>query len=499
MTSIVYYTAKKQTCKYILLIFQNLLYSAYYSHFCAPYKKETTALKCGSLCLSFLHASYPPTVRSSIIPPPFVGRKAMDFMSEIIIRPRGPLRGSVRTDGSKNAALPILAATLLASTPSVLYDIPPLSDISNMLEILQKLGCRILRHPDGATVLSGEHISAYEAAYEDTGRLRASFLIAGPLLSRFGKCRIALPGGCKIGTRPIDLHLKGFSAMGANVEIRHGFVEASCSRLRGADIYLDFPSVGATENIMMAACLADGTTTIENAAVEPEITDLATFLCHMGGKVHGAGTDTVKITGVSSLLGAEHTIIPDRIEAGTFMVAAAITGGQIQIENIVPEHLKPLTAKLREMGVDIRETASSALVEAGEELFPTAIKTLPFPGFPTDMQSQLCALMTRTSGTGIITETVFENRFMHVNELKRMGADITIEGRTAIVKGGAPLLGTRVAATDLRAGAALVLAGLAAEGETRIMEADHIFRGYARFPEKLRQLGADAELRIEQN
>ncbi|MBE7062391.1 MAG: UDP-N-acetylglucosamine 1-carboxyvinyltransferase [Ruminococcaceae bacterium] len=414
-------------------------------------------------------------------------------MSEIIIRPRGPLRGTVRVSGAKNAALPILAASLLGTSNTLLHDIPPLSDVENMLEILRKLGCRISLPAEGSVEISAGHITSQEASFEDTARLRASFLVAGPLLARFGKCRIALPGGCKIGSRPVDLHLKGFAALGAAVSVRHGYVEAECPRLRGAGIYLDFPSVGATENIMMAASLADGQTVIENAAVEPEISDLATFLGRMGAQVRGAGTDTIKITGVPSLSGAEHTIIPDRIEAGTFMVAAAITGGGVQVENIVPEHLKPLTAKMREMGVGIQETASAALVEAGEELFPTDIKTLPFPGFPTDMQSQLCALMTRAAGTGIITETVFENRFMYVEELKRMGADITIEGRAAVVKGKRPLMGTAVSATDLRAGAALVLAGLCAEGETRVQNADHIFRGYASLPEKLRTLGADVE------
>ncbi len=414
-------------------------------------------------------------------------------MSEIVIRPRGAISGKVRISGSKNAALPIIAATLLSEFPCRIYDVPPLSDIINMQEILRKLGSRISPLPENGWEIENSHILNPEAAYEDTSRLRASFLIAGPLLAKYGKCKIALPGGCKIGTRPIDLHLKGFSALGASITLAHGFVEAVASRLTGASIYLDFPSVGATENIMMAACLADGQTVIENAAVEPEIADLAVFLNRMGADVRGAGTDTVKITGKPYLSGAEHTIIPDRIEAGTFMVAAAITGGRVQTQNIVPEHLKPLTAKMREMGVKISETSSSALTEAGEELFPTDIKTLPFPGFPTDMQSQLCALMSVAKGTGIITETVFENRFMHVNELKRMGADITIEGRTAIVKGCAHLTGTRVAATDLRAGAALVLAGLAAEGETRIREAEHIFRGYANLPEKLRSLGADIE------
>ncbi len=415
-------------------------------------------------------------------------------MPEIHIRPRGPLLGTVRISGSKNAALPIMAATLLGDTPSVLQEIPPLSDVSNMLEILKKLGSVHMATPDGLYI-DTRHIQKTEASYEDTSRLRASFLIAGPLLAKYGRFRIALPGGCKIGTRPIDLHLKGFAAMGAVLSRAHGCIEAEAARLRGANIYLDFPSVGATENIMMAACLADGQTVIENAAVEPEITDLSTFLSRMGAEVRGAGTDTIKIQGKASLKGARHTIIPDRIEAGTFMAAAAISGGRVEMQNIVPEHIKPLSAKLREMGVRITEAASSALVEAGEELFPTDIKTLPFPGFPTDMQSQLCALMSVAQGTGIITETVFENRFMHVNELRRMGADITIEGRAAIVKGKSHLTGTRVSATDLRAGAALVLAGLRAEGETEIHEAEHIFRGYADLPEKLRALGADIWIR----
>ncbi len=414
-------------------------------------------------------------------------------MSSLIIRPKGPLYGSVRISGSKNAALPILAATLLTDKPTVIYDVPPLSDTANMLEILRKLGSNIHYTGKESFAITNDNIKNPEAEYEDTGRLRASFLIAGPLLAKYQKCRIALPGGCKIGSRPIDLHLKGFSSLGAAVSLNHGIVELCAPRLRGASIYLDFPSVGATENIMMAATLADGITVIENAAVEPEITDLANFLNRMGACVRGAGTDTVKITGVPFLNGAVHTIIPDRIEAGTFMVAAAISGGRIKLENVVPEHLKPLSAKMREMGISVLESDTSILTEAAEELFPTDIKTLPFPGFPTDMQSQLCALMSVSRGTSIITETVFENRFMHVEELKRMGADITIEGRAAIVKGKPHLMGTKVTATDLRAGAALVLAGLCAEGETHIGDAEHIFRGYANLEEKLRILGAEIE------
>ncbi len=412
-------------------------------------------------------------------------------MSEIIIRPRGPLYGTVRISGSKNAALPIIAATLLSEKPIVIHDVPPLSDVTNMLEILKKMGSEISTFSQSSLQITNYAIKKPEATYEDTSRLRASFLIAGPLLAKYHACKIALPGGCKIGTRPIDLHLKGFSALGAAVSINHGVIELAAPRLRGTSIYLDFPSVGATENIMMAASLADGQTVIENAAVEPEICDLATFLNSMGASIRGAGTDTIKICGVPFLGGTEHTIIPDRIEAGTFMVAAAITRGRIDIQNVVSEHVKPLSAKMREMGVQITESGASLLAEAGDELFPTDIKTLPFPGFPTDMQSQLCALMSVASGTGIITETVFENRFMHVAELKRMGADITIEGRTAIVKGKPHLMGTNVTASDLRAGAALVLAGLCAEGETHIREAEHIFRGYADLEKKLQNLGAD--------
>lgn len=414
-------------------------------------------------------------------------------MQKILIRPQGPLSGCVRISGAKNAALPLLAAALLADSPSVFSDLPSLSDVENMLGILRNIGADI-RTSEKGTAIVLKHLSASEIPYKDTGKLRASFLVAGPLLARYGHCRIALPGGCQIGTRPIDLHLKGFTALGADTSISGGFVTLSAERLTGARIYLDFPSVGATENIMMAATLAEGETVIENAAAEPEITDLAIYLARMGAEISGAGTDTVRITGVSSLSGAYHRIIPDRIEAGTFMIAAAITGGKIRIENMIPSHLSALTAKLREMGVQITEYENSALVECADELFPTNIKTLPYPGFPTDMQSQLCALLSRANGTGIITETVFENRFMHVGELKRMGADITIEGRAAIIKGQKRLTGAEVTATDLRAGAALLLAGLAAEGNSLIDEAHHIFRGYDHLPEKLRALGADISL-----
>lgn len=414
-------------------------------------------------------------------------------MQNIIIHPRGPLKGTVRISGAKNAALPILAATILADTPSVFSNVPSLSDTESMLVILSKLGA-FIQKTDTNILVDAASLSSYEVLQKEAEKLRASFLVAGPLLTKYGKCRIALPGGCQIGNRPIDLHLKGFLAMGAKADLCGGFVSLSASRLTGARVYLDFPSVGATENIMMAATLAKGETIIENAAAEPEISDLAACLTKMGAQISGAGSDTIRITGVSLLSGTHHSIIPDRIEAGTYMIAAAITGGKIRIENVIPSHFSALTAKMREMGVKITEEKDSILTEAAEELFPTDIKTLPYPGFPTDMQSQLCALLSHANGTGIITETVFENRFMHVGELKRMGADITIEGRAAIIKGKKRLSGAEVRATDLRAGAALLLAGLSAEGDTVIHDAHHIFRGYDHLPEKLKAMGADITL-----
>jgi len=313
----------------------------------------------------------------------------------------------------------------------------------------------------------------------------------GPLLARMGKARISMPGGCAIGTRPIDLHLKGFKALGAEVTLGYGFVEATAEKLIGAKIYLDFPSVGATENIMMAAVLAQGQTVIENAAEEPEITDLANFLNKMGADIKGAGTDTIKINGVKKLSGAIHPVIPDRIEAGTYMIAAAITGGNVLIDNVVPNHLKPIIAKLKEANIDVIEEGNGIRVIGKNRPEAIDIKTMPYPGFPTDMQSQFMALMSIANGTSITIETVFENRFMHVSELKRMGADIKIEGRSAIIEGKKSLLGAQVKATDLRAGAALILCGLVADGETEISETYHIDRGYVKIEEKLRGLGAN--------
>jgi UDP-N-acetylglucosamine 1-carboxyvinyltransferase len=321
--------------------------------------------------------------------------------------------------------------------------------------------------------------------------MRASFLVMGPLLARTGRAVIPLPGGCAIGTRPIDLHLKGFKAMGARIIYGHGCIEAMAGGLTGSSIYLDFPSVGATENLLMAACLAKGNTIIENAAEEPEIVDLVNFLNSMGARIKGAGTKVIRVEGVPRLSGAVHTVIPDRIEAGTFLTAAAITGGDMLVDNVICDHLKPVTAKLREAGVNVEEYESSIRVAGGEQLRPVDIKTMPYPGFPTDMQAQLMAVLSLAKGTSVVTETVFENRFMHANELKRMGARIKIEGRTAIVQGVPRLTGAPVKATDLRAGAALVIAGLAADGESEISNVHHIDRGYDRLEEKLRNLGAD--------
>lgn len=413
-------------------------------------------------------------------------------MSKYVITEGTRLKGRVKVSGAKNSVLPIIAASLLADGQSVIEEIPYLNDVKIMCELLRFFGAKVEMSEDQEKLLiSPESISDSTAPYELVSKMRASFLVMGPLLAKTGVARISLPGGCAIGSRPIDLHLKGFAAMGAEISQEHGYIEARInSRLKGNKIYLDFPSVGATENIIMAAALAEGQTILENAAIEPEIVDLATYLTSMGADIKGAGTDTIKINGVESLKGTNHAIIPDRIEAGTFMVAAAITSGDVVIENIVTDHLKPITAKLREAGVEVSEELTSIHVKADAKLKAFDIKTLPYPGFPTDMQAQMTSLMNKAEGTSMVIETIFENRFMHVSELKRMGANIKIEGRSAIIEGAANLTGAQVKATDLRAGAALVLAGLAAEGTTEITDIEHIERGYVRLPDKLAQLGA---------
>jgi UDP-N-acetylglucosamine 1-carboxyvinyltransferase len=415
-------------------------------------------------------------------------------LEKIIVRGGKRLFGTVKVEGAKNAVLPVIAATLLASDgKSVIRDVPTLSDVYTINEVLRNLNAEVA-FKNNTVVVDASRELKVEAPFEYVRKMRASVLVMGSLLARNGRARVALPGGCAIGSRPIDQHLKGFEAMGAKVKVGNGFIEASVDgRLKGAKIYLDFPSVGATENIMMAATLAKGTTIIENVAKEPEIVDLANFLNKMGANVRGAGTGTLRIEGVDVLFGADHNIIPDRIEAGTFMVAAAITGGNVLVKGAVPEHLSSLIAKMEEMGVEIYEEEDGVRVFGPEKLKAVDIKTMPHPGFPTDMQSQMMALLLRADGTSMITETVFENRFMHVEEFRRMNADIKIEGRSVILNGLSNLQGAEVAATDLRAAAALILTGLVADGVTRVTELKHLDRGYVNFHEKLASLGADIE------
>lgn len=414
-------------------------------------------------------------------------------MPRIRVKKSGPLKGSINIDGAKNAVLPIIAATLLANDKCVLKSVPNLRDVHVISDLLRHLGAKV-EYKDNTLTVDSSTINTYEAPYELVKKMRASFLVMGPLLARFNHTKISMPGGCAIGTRPIDLHLKGFKALGAKVNIDHGFVEAKTDHLKGSKLYLDFPSVGATQNIMMAAVLADGVTTIENAAEEPEIVDLANFLNEMGASVRGAGTNTIKITGVKNLKGTEHTIIPDRIEASTYMVAAAMTKGDIVLNNVIIDHLKPVIAKLTEAGAEVIEGENSIRVIGPEKIRPIDVKTLPHPGFPTDVQAQFMAMLTVADGTGVVIETVFENRFMHVTEFNRMGANIKIDGRSAVVNGVDSLVGADVTATDLRAGAALILCGLIADGTTNINEIYHIQRGYVDIDKKFRALGGDVKI-----
>nr|WP_275443912.1 UDP-N-acetylglucosamine 1-carboxyvinyltransferase [Lysinibacillus fusiformis] len=417
-------------------------------------------------------------------------------VDKIIVTGGQKLQGKVRVEGAKNAVLPILAAALLASKgENVIKEVPNLADVFTINEVLKSLNAAVTYIPeDNAVYIDATKELSSEAQFEFVSKMRASILVMGSLLARNGYARVALPGGCAIGSRPIELHLKGFEAMGAKISFGHGYVEAKTEgRLKGANVYLDFPSVGATENIMTAASLAEGTTVIENAAKEPEIVDLANFINSMGGRVIGAGTNTIRIEGVDTLYGVEHHIIPDRIEAGTFMVAAAITKGDVVIENAVPEHMTALIAKMREMGVEIIELDEGIRVRVPQTLKAVDIKTMPHPGFPTDMQSQMMALMLTAEGTSIITETVFENRFMHVEEFRRMNAGAKIEGRSVFIEGPVQLQGAEVMATDLRAAAALILAGLVSEGITRVTKLHHLDRGYVDFHGKLASLGANIE------
>ena len=423
-------------------------------------------------------------------------------LAKFLVKNNGPLQGEVTISGSKNSVLPIMAAALLSDDTCTILDVPELSDVEVMCQILESVGASVEKNYEEKRItIDANHELRNEAPSELSKRMRASILTMGALLARDGSARAALPGGCAIGNRPIDLHLKGFEAMGAEIDYNEikGWVTASVDgRLKGARIYLDYPSVGATENIMCAAVLAEGQTIMENVAQEPEIVDLANYLNKMGARVRGAGTDSIKIDGVERLHGTEHQVIPDRIETGTFMVAAAITRGNVFVKNVVSDHVRPIIAKLIECGCEVEETQDTLRVIAeGRSLVGTDIKTLPYPGFPTDMQSQFMALLTTAHGASTVMETVFENRFMHINELNRMGANIRTDGNRALIPGDTGLHGTQVVSTDLRAGAALVLAGLAAEGETEILEIRHIERGYSDFVEKLKGLGADIR-RIDQ-
>ena len=402
-----------------------------------------------------------------------------------------PLQGIVVIDGAKNSTLSIMAACLLTSEISILENVPQLKDVYSMIEVIKTLGIKVEWKDSSTLYIDPDDFNNYEAPYELVKTMRASFLVMGPLLARLKKARISLPGGCAIGARPVDFHLKGFRALGANIITEKGYIQAEVKRLSGNDIYFDFPSLGATENIMMAASLADGITMIENAAKDPEVIELGTFLNKMGAKVNGLGTDIVTISGVKKLKGVHYRIIPDRIEAGTYMVAAAITGGTIEIKHVNPYYLKSCIVKLEEAGIKIDTKEDDSVIISNSGILKSVdIKTMPFPGFPTDMQAQFMALMSIANGTSIITENVFENRFAHAGDLRRMGADIKIEGRNSIIKGVKKLSAAPVMASDLRGGAALVLAGLAAEGTTEISRIYHIDRGYVKMEDKLRKLGA---------
>ena len=414
-------------------------------------------------------------------------------MEKIVVKGVKELKGEVNISSAKNSILPIIAATILCPEPIVINNTPMLEDVEVICKLLNELNCDInISKITNKLAIDTKNIVAIDANAELIRKMRASFLIMGPMLARFGYCKLSLPGGCNIGSRPIDLHLKGFKLLGADITMGHGFVEVRAKKLTWNRIYLDFPSVGATENIIMASVLANGVTIIENAAEEPEIWDLANFLNKMGAKIEGAGLGKITITGVTSLKGIDYTPIYDRIEAGTFMIAAAITNSKIRINGVNEEHLRPLIEKLKESGVVFSEYKNySVTVDGRYKRNPLDIKTLPYPGFPTDMQAQIMSLLSVTEGVSVITETVFENRFMHVAELQRMGANIKIDGRTAIVEGVPKLTGCQVKATDLRAGAAMILGGLVAEGETTVSDVYHIDRGYVDIEGKFRNIGAD--------
>ncbi len=414
-------------------------------------------------------------------------------MDKLIISKSKPLSGEIKVSGAKNSVLKILAATLLTDEECVIEDVPDLLDVRVMLDLLKSLGSDVRYYPEENRVVTKVVDSSItDASYELTNKMRASIVVMGPLLAKRKRANVSYPGGCAIGARPIDLHLKGFRALGVDVHLGHGFVEAKVNgNMKGNTVYLDFPSVGATENIMLAATLADGVTVIENAAQEPEISDLAMFLIKMGAKISGAGTSNIRITGVKKLRGVTHQVIPDRIEAGTYIIAVAMTKGRAKIDNVVPKHLSPLLSKLEEAGVKFKKDGNGIIVDAREGFTGVDVTTLPYPGFPTDLQSQFMVFLCLCKGSNTIKETIFENRFMFVSELARMGAKIKTDSSTAEVYEIPELEGAIVRATDLRAGAALVLAGLVASGETQVLDVYHIDRGFVDIEEKLNKLGAN--------
>jgi UDP-N-acetylglucosamine 1-carboxyvinyltransferase len=414
-------------------------------------------------------------------------------MDKICIQGGVPLKGKVVLSGAKNAALPIMSATLLAEGWSTLSNIPVLRDIQTEKRLLAFLGTRIEEQPNATLRLNSDHLEHFEAPYDLVKTMRASILVLGPLVARFGRARVSLPGGCAIGARPINLHLQGLSLMGARIDLKHGYVEARARQLRGADVVFDLPTVTGTENLMMAACLAKGKTTISNAAREPEVVDLANFLISMGARIEGIGTDTLTIHGVSGLQPSQYSIMPDRIEAATYLVAAGITGGEITLSGYDGSCLESVMAKLKEAGLEFSQRKAGLTAYGPPKIKSVSLTTRPYPGFPTDMQAQFMALMSLGQDTCLIRETIFENRFMHVSEMRRMGADIQVSGNQALVRGVSRLLGAPVMATDLRASASLVLAGLAAEGLTEISRVYHLDRGYEGLEKKLLPLGAKIE------
>lgn len=414
---------------------------------------------------------------------------------KMLMKGKATLQGEVEISSSKNAILPILAASILTDDNVIINKVPNINDVVIISKLLAELGINV-KH-ESAQLFLGDGCHTFHPPYELVRQIRASFLVMGPLLARKGRVRVALPGGCAIGTRPIDLHLKGFQALGADITLNSGDVVAKSNKLIGNHVYLDYPSVGATENIIMAAAMAEGVSYIENAALEPEIVDLANFINSMGGKITGAGTNVIKVEGAKELNGVNYTPIPDRIEAGTYMVAIAATGGDALVKNVIPEHLKAITAKLVESGAEVWEFDDYLRIKRESRIKPVYIKTLPYPGFPTDMQAQFMAYLSCSLGSSVISESVFENRFMHVQELSRMGADIKTEGRTAIIRGVKKLTGAKVKASDLRAGAALIIAALTAQGDSTLVESEHVDRGYENIISKLNAMGA--EIKNEQN